>query len=41
MQVPGRLTAVFLRGALIYEEGELAASAPAGTIIGASNHGIA
>jgi dihydroorotase len=41
MQVPGRLTAVFLRGALICEEGQLAASAPAGAIIGASNHGIA
>jgi len=41
MQVPGRLTAVFLRGALIYEEGRLAVSAPAGAIIGASNHGIA
>jgi dihydroorotase len=41
MRVPGRLTAVFLRGESIYEEGRLVASVPAGTIIGAWNHGIA
>jgi dihydroorotase len=41
MTVPGKLTAVFLRGALIYENGQLVAPAPAGKILGASNHGIA
>lgn len=41
MKVPGKLTAVFLRGALIYENGQLVAPAPAGKILGASNHGIA
>lgn len=41
MQMPGRLTAVFLRGALIYENGRLVAPAPVGTILGASNHAIA
>jgi len=41
MQVPGRLTAVFLRGELVYEDGQLVAPAPTGQIIGASNHGIA
>lgn len=41
MQVPGKLTAVFLRGALVFENDQLAAPAPTGTILGASNHGIA
>ncbi|WP_233836859.1 dihydroorotase [Paraburkholderia sp. ZP32-5] len=41
MQVSGRLTAVFLRGQLIYQDGQLVAPAPAGKIIGAANHGIA
>jgi dihydroorotase len=41
MKVPGKLTAVFLRGALIYENGQLVAPAPAGKILGASNHGTA
>jgi dihydroorotase len=41
MQVPGRLTAVFLRGALVYEEGRLVAPSPTGKIIGASDHGFA
>lgn len=41
MQVPGKLTAVYLRGALIYENGRLVAPEPTGTILGASNYGIA
>jgi dihydroorotase len=41
MQVPGRLTAVFLRGALVYEEGRLVAPSPTGKIIGASDYGFA
>ncbi len=41
MQVPGRLTAVFLRGALVYEEGQRVAPSPTGKIIGASDHGFA
>jgi dihydroorotase len=41
MRVPGKLTAVFLRGELIYQDGQRLAPAPMGTIIGASNHGIA
>jgi dihydroorotase len=41
MQVSGRLTTVFLRGALIYEEGQRIAPSPTGKIIGASDHGFA
>jgi dihydroorotase len=41
MQVPGYLRAVFLRGAVIYENGVLAGSAPTGRIIGGVNHGFA
>jgi dihydroorotase len=41
MRVPGRLTAVFLRGEPVFEDGQRLAPAPVGTIIGASNHGIA
>lgn len=41
MRVPGKLTAVFLRGEQIYQDGQLVVPAPTGTIIGASNYGIA
>lgn len=41
MQVPGKLTSVFLRGALVFENNQLVAPTPTGTILGASNHGIA
>lgn len=41
MQVSGRLTTVFLRGAPIYEEGQRIVPSPTGKIIGASDHGFA
>jgi len=41
MRVPGKLTAVFLRGQPIYEDGRLASVAPTGTILGAFDHEFA
>ncbi|SAL29999.1 dihydroorotase [Caballeronia sordidicola] len=41
MRVPGRLTAVYLRGMLMHEHGRTAAMEPAGKVIGASKHGLA
>jgi dihydroorotase len=41
MRVPGKVTSVFLRGEQIYQDGQLVAPVRTGTIIGASNNGIA
>jgi dihydroorotase len=41
MRVPGRLTAVYLRGTLIDESGRTATPEPTGQVIGATRHGFA
>jgi dihydroorotase len=41
LRVPGKLTAVYLRGTLIHENDQAAAREPTGIVIGASEHGPA
>jgi dihydroorotase len=41
MRVPGRLTAVYLRGTLIDESGRTTTPEPTGQVIGVTKHGFA